>query len=94
MAYTGWNRFGSGKYWPELVGPGWNMLAPDGLFWNRFKPVQTYVKRLIFIKSSWPTPVETGLEVASTGQIWLEPDGTGCNRFQLVGTGLNRLKPM
>jgi hypothetical protein len=28
MAYTGWNRFGSGNYWP-------------GLRWNRMEPVVT-----------------------------------------------------
>jgi hypothetical protein len=51
MTYTGWNRFGSGKYWPGLVGTGWNPLEPVLTFWNRIKPVKTYVKRPICLKS-------------------------------------------
>jgi hypothetical protein len=58
MGYTGWNRFGSGKYW----------LDPDEWGCNRFKPVKTYVKWLSCLKSGWPTQFGTGLEAASTGQ--------------------------
>jgi hypothetical protein len=41
MAYTGWNRLGTGQYWPGQVGTGWNRLEPFLTSWNRFKSVET-----------------------------------------------------
>jgi hypothetical protein len=35
MAYTGWNRFRSCKYWPD--GSGWTLMDAVGKVLNRLK---------------------------------------------------------
>jgi hypothetical protein len=39
MAYTGWNQFRNGKYWPGLVGTGWNRMEPVGTDSNLLEQV-------------------------------------------------------
>jgi hypothetical protein len=69
----------------ELVGTGSNLL----------EPVQTGLNvcnMSDLLKSGWPTPVGTGLEAASTGRNWLDPDTSGWTRMDADGTGLYQIK--